>query len=226
MGQLSLTVNGIHQLLNGIDVNASDIRVQMTDVNQKNRFLLVSSVLYLEATNGVIVVCSGRKAAGRESDSVPPCLPMELIGTSVVEFVALVSRHKKQLQSAFKPEVLQKICQQHKDLVRIDAQDPPLRLQLQAKTRSMFSKSWSPCGYRFHELQMFAAGLATVIFTTSRVEGDFSLMSYRCNSYCSGLTDFSLEGVMYANKYKALQKVAASLYAHHHSVSLYVRPEY
>ena len=96
-------------------------------MHQKNRVLLVSSVLYLEAMNGVVVVCSERQAAGRESDSVPPCLPMELIGTSVVEFVALVSRHKKQLQSAFKPEVLQKICQQHKELVRISVQKPQPR---------------------------------------------------------------------------------------------------
>ena len=96
---------------------------------------------------------------------------MELIGTSVVDFVALVSSHNMQLQSDFKTEVLQNICQHHKDLVRISSQDPPLRLQLQAKTRSVFSKSWSPCGSRFHELQMFTAGLTTVMPTTSRVEG-------------------------------------------------------
>ena len=58
---------------------------------------------------------------------------------------------------------------------------------------------------------MFADGLAALIPTTSCIEGDFSLMSYCRNSYCSGLTDFSLEGVMYANQSKDLQKVAASL---------------
>ena len=58
---------------------------------------------------------------------------------------------------------------------------------------------------------MFAEGLATVMPTNSSVEGNFSLMSYRRNYYCLGLTDFSLEGVMYAKQYKALQKVLASL---------------
>ena len=180
-------------------------------MHQNNRFLLVSSVLYLEAMNGVVVACSGRQAAGRESASVPPCLLMEMIGTSVVDFVALVSSHNMQLQSAFKTEVMQNICQHHKDLVRIASQDPPLRLQLQAKTRSVFSKSWLPCVSCFHELQMFMEGLMKVMPTTSRVEGDFSLMSYHHNSYFLGLTDFSLEGIMYANQYKALQKVAAPL---------------
>ena len=211
MGQFLLTSNGIQQLLNGIDANAYEILVQLTDVQQKNLVLLVSSVLYLEAMNRVVVVCSGRQVSGRESASVPPCLPMDLVGTSVVGFVALVSSHKTHLQSAFKPEVLQKICQQHKYLVRIAAQEPLLRSQLQAKTRSVFSKSWLPCVSCFHELQMFMEGLMKVMPTTSRVEGDFSLMSYHHNSYFLGLTDFSLEGIMYANQYKALQKVAAPL---------------
>ena len=135
MGQLSLTVNGIPQLLNGIDVDASEILAQLTDMHQKNRFLLVSSVLYLEAMNGFVVVCSVQKAAGRESDSVPPCLPMDLIGTSVVDFVALVSIYKTQLRDAFKPKVMQKICQQHKYLVRIAAQDPPMRFLRRAVLR-------------------------------------------------------------------------------------------
>ena len=80
MGKFSMTVNGIHQLLNGIDVDASEILVQLTYVHQKNWVLLVSSVIYLEAMNGVVVVCSGRQAAGRKSASIPPCLPMELVG--------------------------------------------------------------------------------------------------------------------------------------------------
>ena len=97
MGQFSLTVNGIHQLLNGIGVDASEILAQLTDVHQKNWVLLFRSVLYLEAMNGFVVMCSERQAAGRESASVPLCLPMDLIGTSVVEFLALVSSHKTQL---------------------------------------------------------------------------------------------------------------------------------
>ena len=110
MGQFLLTVNGIQQLFNGIDVDAYEILAKLTGVQQKNRVLLVSLVLYLEYMNGVVVVCSGRQAAGGKSASVPPCLPMEIIGTSVVEFVALFYIHKTQLRSAFKPDVLQKIC--------------------------------------------------------------------------------------------------------------------
>ena len=53
MGQFLLTANGIQQILNGIEVD-------LTDVHQKNQFLVVSLVLYLESMNRVVVVCSGR----------------------------------------------------------------------------------------------------------------------------------------------------------------------
>jgi hypothetical protein len=58
---------------------------------------------------------------------------------------------------------------------------------------------------------MFSAGLATVMPTTSRVEGDFSLMYYRRNSYCSAMPEFSLEGVTYSKQYDALKRVAIGL---------------
>ena len=108
MGHFSMTVNGINQFLNGIEVNASEILVQLTDMHQKDQVLLLSSVLYLESMNEVVVVGSGRNNAGRNSASVPPCLPMDLIDTSVLYFVTLVSIHKTQLRYTFKPKVLQK----------------------------------------------------------------------------------------------------------------------
>eukprot|EP00171_Calliarthron_tuberculosum_P021332 IDg21332t1 len=89
---------------------------------------------------------------------------------------ALVSYHKLQLRAGNKPYMQQKRCQQHKDFIRVAAQEASLMSQLQAKTRSMFAKSWAPSFSRFYELQVFAVGLATVMPTTSRVEGDFSLM--------------------------------------------------
>jgi hypothetical protein len=125
--------------------------------------------------------------------------------------VSLVASHKAQLRSAFDDEFLQKVCQQQKELVRVAAKEPGLMMQLQSKTQNAFSQSWSPCGSRFKDLEKYSAGLATVMATMSRVEGDFSLMNYRRNSYCSAMTDFSLEGVMYSKQYDALQRVATRL---------------
>jgi hypothetical protein len=176
---------------------------------------LESAVMYLSVLlHGLTVVLAGRQAAGREwSLPASPCLPVELINTSNVDFVSLVGSHQHALCSCFGNAFLLQVCQQHKDLVRIVAQGAPLSSQLHAKmgTNMVFSKSWSPCGPRFKELWLFAAGLATVMPTTSRVKGDFSLMSYRRKIYASGLTDFALEGSIYAKQYDDLQVAASKL---------------
>ena len=123
---------------------------------------------------------------------------MELIKTYVVNFVSLVGNHKYRLCSAFGDEFVKDIFRHHNNLVHVTAQEAPLLSQLcrLMATRHVFSKSWVPCGYRFRELLLFSAGLATLITTTSRVEGDLSLVGYCHNYYCLGMTDFALKGVM------------------------------
>ena len=212
-GQFIVSRVGIDMLMRGIDVVAADLYRELLDDQGRDNVVSASAVLYLSALHGLTVVIAGRQAAGRESSPVPPCLPVEFINTSNVDFVTLVGSHKHALRSCFGDAFLQQVCQQHKDLVRIVAQEAPLSSQLHAKvlTHMVFSKSWDPCGSRFKELRQFAAGLATVMPTTSRVEGDFSLMCYRRDSYSSGLTDFALEGAVYAKQYDDLQVAASKL---------------
>ena len=105
------------------------------------------------------------------------------------------------------------IFRQHKDLVRVNAQEAPLLSQLSRliATRHVFLKSWDPCGSCLRELLLFLTGLATLMTTLSCVEGEFSLIGYHRNSYCSGMTDFALKGVMYAKNFSDLRKSAAQL---------------
>jgi hypothetical protein len=46
--------------------------------------------------------------------------------------------------------------------------------------------------------------------TTSRVEGDFSLVNYRKNDHCSNLSDFAL-GVMHSRQLRELQNAVDNL---------------
>jgi hypothetical protein len=211
-GQFIVSKAGLDELIRGINVDATELYTGLDEPLQ-NTVISASAVLFLNALHGLTVVIAGRQAAGRESSPVPPCLPLELVNTSNVAFVSLVVSHKHALRAHYGDAFLQTVCQQHKDLIRIVAEEAPLSTQLHAKvkTEMVFSKSWSPCGSRFHELRQFAAGLATVMPTTSRVEGDFSLMCYRRNSYASALTDFALEGAIYAKQYDDLQVAASKL---------------
>ena len=159
-------------------------------------------------------ILAGRKSAHQELvDAAPTCLPMKLINTSVVNFVSLVGDHKDQLRSAFGDKFVKEICRQHNNLVRVTAQEAPLLLKLSRsmETLHVFSKSWASCGSFFQELLLFSVGLATLIPTTSRVEGDLLLMGYCRNYYCSGMTDFALEGFLYAKQFFNLRKSAAQL---------------
>ncbi|OAE22784.1 hypothetical protein AXG93_2035s1680 [Marchantia polymorpha subsp. ruderalis] len=55
-------------------------------------------------------------------------------------------------------------------------------------------------------------GLASVMPTTNRVEADFSFMNYRKNEYNSNLSDYSLEGVMFARQFKQLDSLISYIY--------------
>jgi hypothetical protein len=212
-GQFIASDAGIDVLMRGIDVASAELYTELLNDQGRKTVISASAVLYLSALHGLTVVIAGRQASGRESSPIPPCLPVELINTSNVAFVSLVGSHKHALRSCFGDDFLQQVCQQHKELVRVVTQEAPLSTKLHTKmlTGMVFSKSWAPCGSRFKELRQFVAGLATVMPTTSRVEGDFSLMCYRRNSYASGLTDFALEGAVYAKQYDDLQVAASKL---------------
>ena len=199
--------------LHSIDVDTVEIAAQL-DPQQAVQKRRACGVIYVMAMNGLAKILAGRQSACQELvDADPPCLPMELIKTSTINFVSLVGDHKDRLRSAFGDNFVKEICRQHNDLVRVTAQKAPLLSQLRRSmaTRHVFLKSWAPCSSRFRELLLFSAGLAMQMPTTSRVEGDFSLMGYLRNYYCLGMTDFALEGVMYAKQLFDLRKAAAQI---------------
>jgi hypothetical protein len=125
--------------------------------------------------------------------------------------VEVVSGHNESLLSVFDAAFVSKVCEQHKALIRIIELEPVLRARLERESKKEFSVARSGVGSRFSELQTFAADIASVMPTTSRVEGDFSLMNYRRNEYCANPTDFSLEGVMHSKQYPDLLKAALDL---------------
>ena len=81
-------------LVNIIYVDAVKIAAQINP-QQVVRVLCMCGVLYVTAINGLVKILTGRQSACQElADSAPLCLLMELIKTSVVNFVPLVGNHK------------------------------------------------------------------------------------------------------------------------------------
>ena len=102
------------------------------------------------------------------------------------------------------------VTDEHQGLRTAVAPTAALNTALTASADRKFSEAWSPAGATFFNLQDFCSGIATVMPTTSRVEGDFSLMNWRRNDYCANFTDYSLEGCLHAKQFKALQNVVRS----------------
>jgi hypothetical protein len=61
---------------------------------------------------------------------------------------------------------------------------------------------------KFPKLCEFSSGLATIYPGTTRLESDFSILGWERDDYRSALMDFSLEGIMHAKQFKALQSIA------------------
>ena len=139
---------------------------------------------------------------------------MELFRVSQCDMIALVRKHKKRLVNHFQEkanDIIESICDQHTKLKQCIASEPELETSFRSCASADFEIAWVPGGSRFQDLQRFCAGLATVMPTTSRVEGDFSLVNYRRNDHCSNLSDFALEGVMHSHQLRELQNAVANL---------------
>lgn len=209
MGQFTVPAAGILKMIQESEGDATAIVAEL-DLLQKKRAFFASAVLYLHAMNGIARLFQGRKSSDFAAVSMPPCLPLELVATSDVEFKSLVSQHKEQLRTAFGDEFIRNLGEQHKDLARCVIYEAALKDGLAARTHLDFSTSWAPCGSRFQALEIFAAGLATVT-PTSRVDGNVTLMGVRRSAYRAGMANFALEGTMYSKQYCKLQKVARQL---------------
>ena len=94
VGQFKVTCSGMQLLLHSIDVEAIKIAAQI-DPQQVVRVICACRVLYVTAMNVLVKILAVRQSACQElADAAPPCLPMELIKTSLINFVALVGDHK------------------------------------------------------------------------------------------------------------------------------------
>jgi hypothetical protein len=213
MGQFALDASGLNILVRSTGVAAQEVQegLQPQEYDEVIRAL---AVVYLTALSGIATIIKGRQSTHVESEMMPPVLPLELVRTSQCDFIALVRNHKKRLVNPFSDKadnIIESICDQHTNLKQCVSSEPDLERSLHSSCNQDFDLAWAPGGSRFQDLQSFSAGLATVMSTTSRVEGDFSLTHYRRNEYCSNLSDFALEGVIHSKQLRDLQNAVIDI---------------
>jgi hypothetical protein len=143
---------------------------------------------------------------------LPACSPMDLICVSAIDFVRVVRKHKPRIMHSFDEAEIVKISDEHKYLATAVAREPSLKQALEKAKQKSFNQAWEPAGHRFSSLRRFAASLASVMPTTSRIEADFSFINYRKNEYNAALSDLSLEGVLFARQVRQLESLLACMH--------------
>ena len=185
MGQFTVDAPGVDTMVRGTGVAAQELRERLTP-QEYNEVVNALGVVYLTALNGIAVIIRVRHGTFAEAEPTPPVLPLELVLISECDFITLVRTHKKRIVDHFAEEadmMLESICDQQALLRQCVSEEPDLQRCLQSASNLDFNLAWAPAGPRFHHLQSFVAGLATVMSTTSRVEGDFSRFQFYAAMY-------------------------------------------
>ena len=78
-------------------------------------------------------------------------------------------------------------------------------------SKTSFEGRWGILGAQFQKLRRLCGGFASVFPGTSTVESDFSVIGWEKNEYRTGLTDFSLEGILQCKQYEALTSLLSKV---------------
>ena len=93
-GQFKVTSSGMQNLMHVIDVDAVELVFQLDSMHME-RVIHACGVLYVMAMNGLENILTGRQSSrGELTYAAPPCLLMDIIKTSAVDFVKLATNHK------------------------------------------------------------------------------------------------------------------------------------
>ena len=212
MGPFTLTADAMKEKICGMDLWVLEAVEALAD-SDLNAVMRVMAVLYLTALNGLMKVQAERNCYDQEFDSIPSYTPLDLISLSSVDFVRIVRKHKNRILLSFDECEITKIIEERSGLVTAVAREPTLKFSLESVAHKPFNQAWEPAGHRFQSLRRYAAGLASLMPTTSRVEADFSFINYRKNEYTSALSDFSLEGILFARQLKELEQLVNVLHS-------------
>lgn len=169
-------------------------------------------VIYLNSLNDIMKMKAARYYYNQEFDSVPASSLMNLIVVYAIDFVWIVQKHKPRILNTFDEAKMMSITYQHKELASSVARKRQLQATLEKVVKKSFNQAWHHVVHCFESLRWFAASLDFVMPTTSRVEADFSFMNYCKDDYNSNLSDYSLEGVMFARQLKQLDSLIACIY--------------
>ncbi|GCA62490.1 hypothetical protein KIPB_007619 [Kipferlia bialata] len=153
----------------------------------------------------------------------PPCLPLSLLGLSPAKFSNYVRLYRKKLLTVYDDDFIDRIVEEARLLRRELQSSPDLRDRLEVadnreyvtiadsegnKTQKInydFDTAWAPLDVaRYPAFCAFADGLGSTFPGSSRVEFEFSIINSIKTEYMSQISNFALEGIIYAKQFLEL----------------------
>ena len=168
----------------------------------------ISEVL-VSLIDGISKIVVERDNSNLGSDlETPPCLPHELVNLNGRDFAELLRSQRGRIVTAFDEQELDGLEDEYRELVSMYRKNQTIKEALDGCTlMTSFEGGWGILGTRFPKLKRLCGGFASVFPGTSTVESDFSVIGWEKNEYRTGLTDFSLEGILQCKQYEALTSI-------------------
>jgi hypothetical protein len=161
-------------------------------VAEKAGVVKSSASLALDIVDGVSKITSASTSDGKKD--LPAVLLAELAKVRTHAFISDVLQIQTERLLVTKTrQYINDIETEHREFLRTDSSEKPLREALENQPKSIgFSEASAVCQGRFSKLREFSGVLATVFPGTATVQSDFSIVNWVKNDYRSAMTDLSL----------------------------------
>jgi hypothetical protein len=206
-GRYAASLHGARQF---IDDLGSFVLSELQEIEDADVAVVTQSVaqLFVDLVAGIADVCAERDSNNLASTQLLPAVtPQGLVKMRGSEFGAIMLRIKPRMQrNGFEQREMERIEAEFAELLAACRSVPPLKESIGCRSdKAQFKESWSPLDHRFPLLQEFCGGIASAFPNTARVEADFSTIKREKNLLRMSLSDFSLEGILHASQFDAVQ---------------------
>ena len=207
-GLFSITFDNMQSALEDLGTFASDTMSSFGTEGMRPIYKSLSecTLKLIEGIDSVVAERSSVNDAAEEN--LPPVLPHELVKLRGSQFSNIIRQQKDRLKTRLSEIEIDRLEQEFQEMCLAYQSEDSLKNVLdQCDHKASFRQAWDFVKGRFNRLETFCGGLATVFPGTSTVESDFSIVKWEKDDCRSGLTDFSLEGIMHAKQHERMKKL-------------------
>jgi hypothetical protein len=208
-GSFAVLLSDVSDLINGLGSSVSVMFIGLA-IEECDGICCAFGTLLVDLADGVCNISSERNGdILAAATSFPPILPKEFAMMMPSSFVQVVIRFRSRFEKAFGECYIDALEAEHRSLRDRYHRDPLLKDMLDSMKDTIgYNDAWVSLRSQLPKLCEFSSGLATINPGTTRVESDFSILGWEKDEYRPALMNFSLEGIMHAKQFMALQSIA------------------